>query len=97
MENKKLPNFLQPFLWSVNTAHLDLENDKVQIIHHILAFGNLKALKWLFRVYFLREIRTVFLSHSYRIYRDSTFNFTTRILLNINKPLNTKKYVVDSF
>lgn len=97
MKNKKLPAFLQPFLWSVNTNELDLEKDKVYIIHHILAFGNLKALKWLFQTYSLGEIKRIFFNHSCRIYRDSAFNFTTKILLDINKPLNPKKYVADSF
>ena len=97
MKKVNLPNFLQPFLWSVKISELDLEKNKVYIIHQILAFGNIESIKWLFRTYSSKEIKRVFLNHSCKIYRDSAFNFITKILLGINKNLNVKKYVVDSF
>ncbi len=93
MKKKKLPKFLQPFLWSVKIDDLDIKKDKVYVVNQILAFGDIEALKWLFNNYSFAAIKRVFLSRSMRIYRDSAFNFVKKNLLGINKPLNTKKYV----
>ena len=97
MNTQKLPNFLQPFLWSVKIDDLDLKKDKIYIINQILAFGDLETLRWLFKNYSLREIRNVFLSHSMRIYRRSGFNFVKNILLDIKKKVNPQKYVAAQF
>lgn len=96
MKKKKLPKFLQPFLWSVKIDDLDIEKDKIYIVNQILAFGDIEALKWLFNNYSLTEIKRIFLNHSMRIYRDSAFSFVKKNLLGVNKPLNAKKYVAVS-
>lgn len=94
---RKIPKEFQPFLWSVKIDDLDLNKDKVYIIHQILSYGNIKALNWLFNTYPLNIIKEVFLKHSLRIYREPSFNFVKTILLNINKPLDSKKYVSSLF
>jgi len=93
IKKSKLPEFLRPYLWSVKIEDLDLEKDKIYIIHQILAFGNLKALKWLFETYSLKEIKKIFLSHPLRVYREPTFLFVKEILLEIKEKKDIKKYV----
>ncbi len=92
-KSNKLPEFLQPFLWSVKVNELDLKKDKVYIINQILAYGNMETLRWLFSNYSDNEIKMIFLEHSTRIYRESAFNFVKNILLDIKRPLNSNKYV----
>ncbi|PIP16312.1 MAG: hypothetical protein COX46_03035 [bacterium (Candidatus Ratteibacteria) CG23_combo_of_CG06-09_8_20_14_all_48_7] len=96
MSAKRLPGFLQPFLWSVKIDELDLKKDKIYIINQILAFGDIEALRWLFKNYSSGEIRNVFLNHSLKIYRDSGFHFVKNILLEIKRPLNSQRYVAAS-
>lgn len=96
MKNKKLPKFLQPYLWSVKVEELDPQKDKVYIINQILAFGDIEALGWLLKNYSIQEIRNVFYRHSMRIYRDSGFNFVKNVLLDIKRPISPKKYVATS-
>ncbi|MCD6085778.1 hypothetical protein J7J41_02185 [bacterium] len=93
IKKSKLPEFLRPYLWSVKIEDLDLEKDKIYIIHQILAFGNLKALKWLFETYSLKEIKKIFLNHPLKIYREPTFLFVKEILLEIKEKKDIKKYV----
>ena len=90
----KVPKFLQSVLWSVRIEDLNLEKDKVYIIHQILSFGNLKELRWLFDNYSVKKIKEVFSGHPLKVYRPQSFNFVNKILLKIkNRNLNTKNYV----
>jgi hypothetical protein len=84
-------------LWSVKIEHLDPNKDKIYIINQILAFGGMEELAWLFNQYSLREIRNVFINHSIKTYRKASFNFVKNILLEIKRPLKSKKYVAASF
>ena len=93
----KIPQSLQPFLWSVKIKDLDLKQDKVFIINQILAFGGLKQLKWLFNVYSKKTIKQVFLNHPIKTYRAPTFNFIKTIILGIKKQnLIKEKYVINT-
>jgi hypothetical protein len=90
---QKLPKDLQPVLWSIKIEDLDLKKDKIYIIHQILAFGNLKQLKWLFKNYSLNEIRKVFQKYPLKVYRPQSFNFVREILLKMKGKINEKNYV----
>lgn len=96
MRSKKLPKFLQPFLWSVKIEELDWWTDRIYIIHQILAFGDVKALKWLFKNYSREEIKRVFLEHPMRIYRNSGLNLANMVIFDSPIKLNNKNYVVAS-
>lgn len=96
MKPKKLPKFLQPFLWSVKIEELDWWTDRIYIIHQILAFGDVKALKWLFKNYSREEIKKVFLKHPMRIYRNSSFNLANVVIFDNPIQLSNKSYVVAS-
>ncbi|TSC79731.1 MAG: Uncharacterized protein G01um101429_406 [Parcubacteria group bacterium Gr01-1014_29] len=94
---QKIPHFLQPFLWSVNIDGLDVNEDKVYIINQILAFGDMKALAWIFKTYSLHELRDVFSRHGMRIYREAGFYFVKDILLGIREVFDPTKYVSTKF
>ena len=68
-----VPDSLQGILWSKSVKNLDLERDKVYIIHQILSYGNLRQIRWLFKTYGLREIREIFLKYPKKIYATPVF------------------------
>ena len=90
---KKIPASFQGILWSVNVKNLDLEKDKVYIIHQILGYGDLDEIAWLFKIYSKEEVKKVFKTAPMRIYRAPTFNFIKNIILGLKKPIPSKKYV----
>lgn len=94
--NKKIeiPKSLQGILWSKNIKDLDLEKDKVYIIHQVLSYGTLKQIKWLFKTYGLKKIQEVFSKYPKKIYIPSVFNFVKNFILNLKKKkLSLKNYV----
>lgn len=92
-----LPKNLQPVLWSARIKNLDLEKDKIYIIHQILAFGNLKQLKWLLSNYSLNEIKKVFLQNPQPIYTPQIFKFIKSMVLDSEKIKLKKENYVKSF
>jgi len=93
MVKKKIPDWLQPTLWSVKVDNLDLEEDKIYIINQVLAYGGWRELKWLFKVYPKKKVRNVFSQEPTKIYTPSAFNFVKEILLELNsKKLNPVYY-----
>ena len=92
-KSNKIPKGFQSILWSVRLEDLDLQKDKVYIIHQILSYGNLKELKWLLKNYSLSEIKEVFLNHPIRVYRPQSFNFIKEFFLGIKEKFDEKKYV----
>ena len=95
---KRPPTSLQGILWSKNIKNLDLEKDKIYIIHQVLSYGSLEQIKWLFNIYKRKEIQEVFLKYPKRIYTPASFNFIRRIILNFgNKKLLLENYVKTSF
>lgn len=90
----KIPREFQGILWSVNVKNLDLKRDKIYIIHQVLMYGNLKQIRWLFKVYSKEEIRKVFEEAPMKIYDFQSFNFIKNIILDLKKKhLPFKKYV----
>lgn len=95
---KSIPVEFQPILWSKNVKNLDLEKDKVYIIHQVLSYGSLDQIKWLFKIYKKKEIREVFLKFPKRIYIPSVFYFIKNFILGLKKKrLKEEKYVKPSF
>jgi len=91
---KKIPPKFQPLLWSKNVEKLDREQDKIYIIHQILSYGDLKDLKWLFRIYDRKEIEEVFIRFPKKIYQSAVFYFIKNFVLGIkNKILREDNYV----
>lgn len=97
MRNKKLPKFLKAYFWSVKFDELDVDKDKDYIIHQILCYGDLEAIKWLFKIYGKSAIRKSFLNRPAKIYRPQTYNWTKSILLGLgDKKLDLNKYVINT-
>ena len=90
---KSFPPTLQAVLWSKNIAKLDLEADKNYIIHQVLAYGTWDHQKWLFSVYKFNELREVFQKYPQKDYSEKSFNFAKKILLELPKSIDKRKYV----
>ena len=89
-----LPSRFQGLLWSKPIERLNLEKDKVYIMHQILAFGSLKDIRLLFELYPREEIQTVFKNHPKQVYRASMFSFVKNFILGLKDySLNSKQYV----
>ena len=99
IETKKtvLPENLKGILWSKNIDDVDLENDKIYIIHQVLSFGDIEEIKWLFKKYTLDEIKMVFINVPKRIYTRPVFLFIKEYILKINTKLEEKNYVKSFF
>lgn len=94
----KIPKKFQSYLWSVDVKNLDLEKDKDYIIHQILSYGDLEAIKWLFKVYGKKTIKEVFLKHPYKVYSDAHLCFVKNLLLGLkNIPVKKNQYVTSIF
>lgn len=92
-----LPENLKGILWSKNIDDVDLENDKIYIIHQVLSFGDIEEIKWLFKNYTLDEIKMVFINIPKRIYTRPVFLFVKEYILKINTGLDEKNYVKSFF
>ena len=99
---KKLKNYnkktlisekLQPILWSKNINNLDLEIDKIYIVHQVLAYGSMEDIKIIQKIYSEKEIKNIFINFPKKIYTKPVFLFIKNFLLNINDELNEKDYI----
>ena len=96
-KSNKLPKFLKAYFWSVKFNELELDKDKDYIIHQILAFGDLKAIRWLLKVYGKKNIKDSFLKKPTKTYRIQTFNFVKNILLDLKgKRPSANQYVINT-
>lgn len=95
-KTRKIPKRLQPYLWSVDIKNLDLEKDKTYIINHLLAYGGLEDLKWLFKVYSKETVRNAFVRQPMKTYTPSAFNFAKEMLLGLGgKKLDPYQYDIN--
>ncbi len=88
-----LPKRWQGLLWSADIKTLDLEKDRVYIIHQVLNYGDLTDWRLLFKLYPKQTIKQVFSRHPYRNYRPARFNLVKNSLLGIEESLDERKYV----
>jgi len=91
------PKNITGLLWSKKPQNISLKRDKNYIVNQVLALGNLKALKWLFKTYSKAQVKEVFLKSPSKMYTPQAFNFIKRFILKINKNLNPSKYVKNIF
>jgi hypothetical protein len=59
MKTSEIPSFVMPFLWSYDTAILDLSRDKALIIKNVLDYGTKEATDWLRNTYTPDDVRMV--------------------------------------
>lgn len=89
----KIPKNLQAVLWSEDIKTLDAQKDKTYIISQVLRYGSLDEIKWLFKTYPKKEIKSVFTKHPLPIFTPQSFNFVSKFLLGFNQPPNEDKYL----
>lgn len=98
MENeKKLLKGLKKLFWSVDFKKLDVAKNKSYIIHQTLAFGSLDDIRFLFKIYPLKEIRQTFLKQPKPFYSPQGLNFLKKYILQIKDNLPKEKYVKNIF
>ncbi len=78
----KIPQKLQPVLWSTKTNLLDFKKDKYYIVHQILAYGALEEIRWLFTKVPKKDLVEIF-KQSYKDYQRPRFYFVKNILLDL--------------
>lgn len=72
---------------------LDLDCDRVRIIHHVLAYGSLEDWRWLRRTYPLATIRRVFREHPLKVHTAPSFYFASQFLLRVRPPRYADRYL----
>ncbi len=91
---KKLPPKWQGYLWSKSLGEIDLQKDRVYIIHNILRYGELEDIKILYRIYPETEIKKIFIKYPRRIYTPASFNFIKNFVLGLNSQyIDEEKYL----
>lgn len=58
-ENKSLPDFFKPLLWSYDFSKIDSEKHKEIIIVNAINYGDLKHWRWLIKTYGKKEIANI--------------------------------------
>ena len=92
--NQAIPKRLQGVLWSSDITSLDIERDKIYIIHQTLSHGRMEDILWLFEVYAKDDIRDVFAEHPYKDYDAARFHFVKNYLLGLkDREFNERHYV----
>lgn len=76
----KIPSGMRWLFWSYDTRTLDLKIDKEYIIAQVLNYGTWEDLKWLYKVYFEREIKEVVKSPQRGVWFEKVLNFWTTML-----------------
>ena len=70
-----IPEYIQPFLWSYDIAKMDIQRNRKRIILNILNLGDVKAVKWLFKMYKKEEIKKVIENSSLGEWNKKSLNF----------------------
>lgn len=89
-----LPKFLQPYLASYDLKNLDLKHDKKLIITEVLNKGDDKALRWLGRNYFQKEIKKLISSPTRGMWMKSVLSYWSKIFnVKLDKGVFTKAII----
>ena len=87
---KSLPGFLKKYFWDVDFSDIDKKINNRFIIERILEYGDKKAVRWLFKNYSLKGIKSVVYKSRFLSPR-SLFFWTLFLNLNKNKIKCLKK------
>lgn len=90
----KIPKNFQGLLWSRSIEKLDIEKNKIYIIHQLLAYGTINEYLWLFKTYGLNKVREIFTAYPQKdYYSDDYFGFIKLKILLIQEDLDKQRYV----
>jgi hypothetical protein len=93
LKKNEIPASMQAILWSKDIENIDFYNDRIYIIHQVLAYGDMDEIKWLFTVYLKDEIKNTFIDHPSKIYTRPVYFFIKDLILNIEKEIDENDYV----
>lgn len=88
---KIMKNCLNQLFWFTDAKKLDVQNDKHLIIHHVLSYGSLEDIRYLFMLYPKSVIKKTFVKPKKGIYDPRALAFV-KALLNI-RTLDFSKYI----
>ncbi len=97
MGTVKLPPQLKGIIWTKKFEDLDLQQDEIVIIHHVLRYGKVEDIAWLLQAYPHEKIKQIFLSQPLNIYSKSSFHFAKSTVLNISQDLPDESRYIQSF
>lgn len=81
----EIPKFIKPFLWSYDTANLDIIKDQKRIITNILNFGTKQSTDWLFNTYNIDDIKNILLNQYSGEWNKKSLNYWATLFdLNIS-------------
>jgi hypothetical protein len=89
----EIPQYIKPFLWSYDTADLDIVNDKKRIITNILNLGTKKATDWVFSTYSKEDIEKSLLDQYKGEWNKKSLNYWALILGVDISNINTQRTV----
>lgn len=92
---KKLPKFLQSALWSYHLNKMDITKDKFLIISHVLNYGNWEQIRWLYKSYSEKDIKSVFKNSFRGFWKEDVLNFWS-IIFDLNIPEDERKKITFS-
>lgn len=91
---KEIPESVKSLFWSSPSVDLDIVQDAPQIVHKVLALGDLNDVRWLKKTYDQPTLRRLFQEKPVPIYTPSAFHFATDIVLGMHtNSVNKKLYV----
>lgn len=79
-ERNIIPKFIRPFLWSYDTAAINVERDKERIVTNILNWGTEEAVKWLFATYSKEEIAEIVANPKPGEWNKKSINYWSLVL-----------------
>ena len=56
---KTLPNYMKKYFWEVDFSKLDLAKFRIYILKRLMEYGDEKAIRWLKKVFSIKEIKKV--------------------------------------
>lgn len=85
---------LQGVLWSSPVDKLDIDKNKVYIIHQVLMYGDFSHIRWLFDTYSKKQVKDVFLKKPQKIYTKPSLNYISKFVLGIDSDqFSSDKYI----
>jgi hypothetical protein len=90
----QVPPSVQALFWSAPHVPHTVENDAPEIIHKVLAYGDLEDIRWLKRTYDPDTLRRIFVDQPLAVYTPSALHFAATVVLHVEESvLDRNRYV----
>jgi len=97
MQKVAMPKHLQGILWTKKSENLDIGNDRILIIHHVLRYGTISDIAWLLKTYSRKELVAIFLTKPIAVYSPAALHFAKNTVLNIPEEVVHEQQYIQSF